>query len=135
MATTSGKSQFYLGTGRRKTAVARVRITAGAGKIIVNSKDAVAYFSHAAAVATVRDPLVAVGCEKTMDVVICANGGGMTSQADAARLGIARALLKVDSDYEERLREKKFLTRDAREKERKKYGRAGARKSFQFSKR
>ena len=131
----SDKKECFLGTGRRKTAVARIRLTSGQGKITVMGRPLKQYFSSVASVEAVRAPLAAVGCLKTIDVSVNVHGGGGTGQAAAAQLGIARALLKSNSDFEEKLREKKYLTRDARKKERKKYGRAGARRSFQFSKR
>jgi small subunit ribosomal protein S9 len=129
------KQPFFWATGRRKTAVARVRLAVGDGKIVVNSREPERYFPHVGAIETLRAPLAAVGCEKTVDLFIHTDGGGVSSQAGAAQLGIARALVRSNSDYEEILRDRKFLTRDSRKKERKKYGRAGARRSFQFSKR
>ena len=131
----SDKKEYFVGTGRRKTAVARIRITSGQGKITVKGRPLEKYFADIAAVEAVRAPLVAVGCLKSIDVFVNVRGGGGAGQAAAAQLGVARALLKSNSDFEEVLRDKKYLTRDARKKERKKYGRAGARRSFQFSKR
>lgn len=131
----SDKKEYFLGTGRRKTAVARIRVTSGQGKITVMGRPLDEYFSNIAAVEAVRAPLVAVGCLKSVDVFVNVHGGGGIGQAAAAQLGVARALIKSNSDFEDVLREKKYLTRDARKKERKKYGRAGARRSFQFSKR
>ncbi len=131
----SAKEELYIGTGRRKTAVARVRLKPGEGRILVNQKTPEEYFSQASALEKVRAPLIVVGCDKNMDLVIRVNGGGVNSQAGAVQLGIARALLRSNEEFEETLRDRKFLTRDSRKKERKKYGRAGARRSFQFSKR
>jgi small subunit ribosomal protein S9 len=126
---------FIWGTGRRKTAIARVRITAGSGKIVVNKKEFDAYFTTAIERLQVVAPLKATESTGDFDVFVNAHGGGYAAQADAISLGIARALLKSNPDYETALRDGKFLTRDAREVERKKPGQKGARKSFQFSKR
>lgn len=131
----SEKTETYVGTGRRKTAVARVRVTSGEGKFIVNKRDVREYFTQIASVEQVLAPLEAVGAEKSVDIKVRVAGGGQRGQAGAVQLGIARALLKANEEHEEVLRERKFLTRDARKTERKKYGRAGARRSFQFSKR
>jgi len=124
-----------LGTGRRKTSVARVRIRAGSGKITINKKELGEYFK----VEQDRKAVLAAleHCEvlDSVDVLIRCHGGGTTGQAGACMQGIARALLKHDSDLDEKLREKSFLTRDARMKERKKPGLHGARRGTQFSKR
>jgi len=122
-------------TGRRKTSIARVRLRSGTGKLVINKKELDDYFSTATERGTVMAPLKAVGAEGSLDVYVNANGGGGSGQAGAISLGIARALIKHDSEHEHVLREHKYLTRDSREVERKKYGRRGARRSFQFSKR
>ena len=128
-------SEEALGTGRRKTSVARVRIRAGKGKITINSRELEEFFR----VEQDRNAVVAAldHCEvrDKVDVTIRVNGGGTTGQAGACLQGIARALLKHDSDLIEKLREKNFLSRDSRMKERKKYGLHGARRGTQFSKR
>lgn len=127
---------YIWGTGRRKTAVARVRLKAGGnGKIFVNKRKLEDYFPDVRERQLVKAPLLAARELRSYDVFINAKGGGMSGQAGAISLGIARALLRADDAHEAVLREGKFLTRDAREKERKKYGLAGARRSFQFSKR
>jgi len=123
------------GTGRRKTAVARVRLLPGDGKIRINDREVDQYFTEDKDRNAVRSPLVATSQLKTYDLFINVKGGGPTGQADAVKLGIARVLMKVDATLDAALREGKFLTRDPRMKERKKYGQKGARKRFQFSKR
>lgn len=127
--------EFYWGTGRRKTAVARVRICEGSGSIIVNGKTFDTYFKTVQDQLDVQTPLDVTGTREKYDMYVNVRGGGTSGQAGAIRLGLSRALIKYDVNFEEVLRENNFLTRDARMKERKKYGRAGARKSFQFSKR
>ena len=126
---------FIWGTGRRKTSVARVRLFDGSGSIQVNKVDVNAFFGTEKERQRVRAALKAVGGEKSFDILVRVHGGGYSAQADAISLGIARALLIKNSEYEPVLREGKFLTRDSREVERKKPGQKGARKSFQFSKR
>ena len=126
---------FIWGTGRRKRAVARVRLFDGSGNIQVNKVDANTFFSTEKERQRVRSAVKAVKGEKSFDVLIQVNGGGYSAQADAISLGIARALLKQNPENEAILREGKFLTRDSRQVERKKPGQKGARKSFQFSKR
>ena len=125
----------YLGTGRRKTSVARVRLMRGTGDVVVNGKKADAYFPHERAYEHAVAPLEATSMASKYDVTARCNGGGFIGQAGALRLGIARALLKADNSLEPKLRSQGLLTRDPREKERKKYGRRGARAGFQFSKR
>ena len=125
----------YWGTGRRKSAVARVRLTDGSGRIFVNKREAKEYFPVAKLVRTIVAPLETTNCAQSFDITVTVCGGGYVGQADATRLGIARALSKVSPDYEKVLRDGNFVTRDARVKERKKYGRRGARRGFQFSKR
>ncbi len=125
----------YWGTGRRKTSVARVKLTPGTGKIRVNHKPIEHYFPTEILRVEVRQPLVFTESLDKFDVTVNACGGGIHSQAGAARLGIARALILFDPELRPRLRQGDFLTRDPRAKERKKYGQKGARKRFQFSKR
>ena len=125
----------YFGTGRRKSAVARIRLTEGNGRIFVNKREAKEYFSLSKHMNTIVAPLGVTKTEKDFDVFVNVRGGGFAGQASAVRLGIARALAKVSPDHEKILRDGKFMTRDARVKERKKYGRRGARRGFQFSKR
>ena len=124
-----------LGTGRRKTSVARVRIRAGSGKITINKKELGEYFQVEQDRNTVLSPLEYCEVSDSVDIAIRVHGGGTTGQAGACMQGIARALLKHDSDLTEKLREKHFLTRDSRMKERKKPGLHGARRGTQFSKR
>ncbi len=124
-----------LGTGRRKTSVARVRIRQGTGKITVNERAVEEFFCVQQDRNAALAPLDHCEVRDQVDVIIRVHGGGTTGQAGACMQGIARALLKHDSDLTEKLREKNFLTRDARMKERKKPGLHGARRSTQFSKR
>jgi len=121
--------------GRRKASVARVYLTKGKGAISVNGKDYKDYFPNANIQMKLEDPLTTVEVAKEYDVKVNVNGGGFKGQAEAIRMAIARALVKIDEDYRSPLKAKKFLTRDARVVERKKYGKPKARKSFQFSKR
>ena len=125
----------HLGTGRRKTAVARVILRAGDGKITVNGRAFEHYFPSDTARAIVKQPLLATETADKFDILINTAGGGPTGQAGAAKLGIARALLEFNIELRGKLKELGFLTRDARQHERKKYGQKGARKRFQFSKR
>jgi small subunit ribosomal protein S9 len=125
----------FLGTGRRKTAVARVRLAAGSGKIVVNGRPFETYFPGDGLRTTVLQPLVATESAAKFDVRISVEGGGPTGQAGAVRHGIARALLLVDAALRPTLKSAGFLTRDPRMRERKKYGQPGARKRFQYSKR
>ena len=124
-----------LGTGRRKAAVARVRIRPGSGKISINHRELDEFFKTKQQRQAVLAPLNATGKTTEVDVIISVSGGGTTGQADACKLGIARALKIFDPDTEIKLREMSLLTRDAREVERKKYGLRGARRGTQFSKR
>jgi small subunit ribosomal protein S9 len=124
-----------LGTGRRKTSVARVYVRDGNGKIIVNGKELNVYFTQNAHAQMVRQPLMVTAAENKFDVMINVYGGGCNGQAGACRHGLARALCQVDQANYVSLRSNGFLTRDPRMVERKKYGLAGARKRFQFSKR
>ena len=125
----------HLGTGRRKRAVARVFLRSGEGKITVNGRTFEDYFPSESSRAIVKQPLLATETADKFDVLITAAGGGPIGQAGAAKLGIARALLGFNVELRGKLKELGFLTRDAREHERKKYGQKGARKRFQFSKR
>ncbi|MBM3822054.1 MAG: 30S ribosomal protein S9 [Verrucomicrobia bacterium] len=129
------KIQEFLGTGRRKTAVARVRLASGSGKIVVNGRAIEAYFCLESQRMTVTQPLSATGTTAKFDVRVSVQGGGPNGQAGATRHGIARALLKADPTFRPVLKAEGFLTRDPRMRERKKYGQPGARKRFQFSKR
>jgi len=125
----------YVGTGRRKSAVARVRLSHGGGAFRVNRKEIDDFFDREDHRLTVNAPLRLTKTLGKYDVTVRVNGGGITGQAGAVSLGIARALVKADPSVEGVLRENGMLTRDSRMVERKKYGRKGARKSFQFSKR
>ena len=127
--------QYTWGTGRRKTSVARVRIAEGSGQIKVNDKAVDEYFTELQDRRAAVAPLETVGLKGQYDVYANVNGGGHTGQAAAVRMGLARALVKIVPDKGHDLREAGHLTRDSRMKERKKYGRRGARRSFQFSKR
>lgn len=122
-------------TGRRKTAVASVRLRSGTGQININDKKFDQYFPVDIQRKTVLAPFQKLGGNGRFDLVIRVKGGGVEAQAIATRLGIARALLSEDESLHQTFKEQGFLTRDSRKKERKKYGLAGARKRFQFSKR
>ena len=128
-------AQEFIATGRRKTSVARIRMTAGSGKIEINGRNFEDYFPTAPLQNTVLQPLQTAKAVNTYDLSINATGGGATGQAGAARLAIARALLQVQSDLRGTLKAEGLLRRDPRMKERKKSGQPGARKRFQFSKR
>jgi len=125
----------YLGTGRRKSSVARVYMTPGTGKIMVGEKTLEEYLPQPILRMVVKSPLVETGTDGQYDVFINVYGGGMTGQAGAMRHGIARALLEVGEDFRPVLKKAGFLTRDSRAKERKKYGLRGARRRPQYSKR
>jgi len=129
------KGEAYSATGRRKEAVARVWLLPGSGKIQINGRDVAEYFKRATLKMLIEQPLDAVGMLGKYDVLAKARGGGLSGQAGAVRLGIARALLQASQELRPILRRGGFLTRDPRMVERKKYGQAGARKRFQFSKR
>ena len=129
------KTNEFLGTGRRKTAIARVRLATGSGKITVNGRAVENYFPLDTLRATVSQPLAVTGTADKLDVKVNVTGGGPNGQAGATRHGIARALLKFDANLRPALKAEGFLTRDPRERERKKYVQPGARKRFQFSKR
>jgi small subunit ribosomal protein S9 len=130
----NGKNDF-LGTGRRKSSVARVRVRPGTGKISINRRELEDFFKTAQQRNSVLAPLVLTEKQNEVDVLIQVEGGGTTGQADACKLGIARAIKKFDPETEPKLREHSLLTRDAREVERKKYGLRKARRGTQFSKR
>jgi small subunit ribosomal protein S9 len=134
VAETKGTNDI-LGTGRRKNAVARVRLRPGNGTIIINGRPFEEFFHNVQQRNAVLAPLVKTGKREQFDVVARVNGGGITGQADACKLGIARALKKQSEDSEHTLRDSGLLTRDGRMKERKKYGLRGARRGTQFSKR
>ena len=125
----------YLGTGRRKSSVARVYLTPGTGIILVNDKTLDEYLPLETLRMIVRSPLVLTETLSTFDVKINVQGGGYTGQSDAMRHGITRALMEVSADYRPALKAAGFVTRDPRAKERKKYGLKGARRAPQFSKR
>ncbi len=125
----------YWGTGRRKTSVARVRLLSGDGDIIVNGRDFEEFFPNQAKRLLVKQPLALTGMEGKFNVVAIVNGGGITGQAGAIRMGIARALVRSNPELRSQLRRAGFLTRDPRMKERKKYGLHKARKAPQYSKR
>ncbi|GIW78722.1 MAG: 30S ribosomal protein S9 [Gemmatales bacterium] len=150
MAETKTKKQYYLGTGRRKTAVARVRLIEGTGQLLINGRSLEDYFTEEKDRQAVLAPLELVEMRNQLDTFVNVRGGGFSGQAGAICQGIARALkemfgLKTEAssgdgeegqvDMAKKLRDSGYLTRDGRMKERKKYGRKGARKSFQFSKR
>ncbi|WP_160157507.1 30S ribosomal protein S9 [Geobacillus sp. TFV-3] len=125
----------YYGTGRRKSSVARVRLVPGDGRIIVNKRDIREYIPSEALIEMVKQPLVLTETLGNYDVLVNVQGGGFAGQAGAIRHGIARALLEVDPEFRTVLKRAGLLTRDARVKERKKYGLKGARRAPQFSKR
>jgi len=125
----------YYGTGRRKTSTARVFLRPGSGTITVNRQPVEASFPTESQRLTIRQPLVVTETGERFDVLATTSGGGVMGQASAIRLGIARALLEYNEELRSQLRKAGLLTRDPRAKERKKYGMAGARKRFQFSKR
>ena len=125
----------YYGTGRRKTAVARVYLRPGTGVIKVNKRDFETYFPNRVLKMVIRQPLAITETADKFDIVVNVAGGGMTGQAGAIRHGLSRALLEFNPELRPKLKSAGFLTRDAREVERKKYGQPKARRRFQFSKR
>ena len=127
-------NEKYYGTGRRKSSVARVYVVAGSGKITVNGREVKEYFPYATLIQNLKQPLALLGAEDKYDVVSFVEGGGFTGHAEAIRLGIARALLEAHEDRST-LKKAGMLTRNARVKERKKYGLKAARRAPQFSKR
>lgn len=128
-------TQEFLGTGRRKTSVARVRLAPGTGKVTINGRTLEAYFGLEQLRWQVIQPLQTIDMLTKYDVKVNVNGGGPSGQAGAIRHGVARALLHVDANLRPALKAEGYLTRDPRMKERKKYGQPGARRRFQFSKR
>ena len=129
------ESNFYYGTGRRKSSVARVRVYPGTGKITINERDIDDYFGLETLKVIVRQPLELLGLTEKFDIVVRVQGGGVSGQAGAIRHGLSRALLEYDANLRPQLKKAGFLTRDPRMKERKKYGLKGARRAPQFSKR
>ena len=125
----------YYGTGRRKSSVARVRLVPGAGKVTINGRDMEEYFGLKTLELIVRQPLVLTEMVDKYDVLANVSGGGASGQAGAIRHGISRALLELDGEFRPAVKKAGFLTRDSREKERRKYGLKKARKASQFSKR
>ena len=129
------KAPQHLGTGRRKTAVARVRLATGTGKIVINGRPLENYFTLESLRGVVTQPLTVTASADKYDAQITVTGGGPNGQAGAVRHGLARALLTVDANLRPLLKAEGLLTRDPRKRERKKYGQPGARKRFQYSKR
>ncbi len=129
------KAPQHLGTGRRKTAIARVRLASGSGKIVVNGRPFENYFPVESLRVVATQPLTVTGTAEKFDAQITVSGGGPNGQAGAVRHGLARALLTVDANLRPMLKAEGLLTRDPRMRERKKYGQPGARKRFQYSKR
>lgn len=128
-------AEYFEGIGRRKESSARVRISSGAGAVVVNEKPAEEYFPRYGDVDRIREPMRVTELEGKLDVSVLVNGGGVTGQVDAVRHGLARALLKMDENFRPVLRKAGLLTRDARVKERKKPGLKGARKAPTYTKR
>lgn len=128
--------QYFEGIGRRKASTARVRIMSGEGRILVNEKDGEMYFPRLGDLDSILAPLSAAGQDRAKyDITVHVNGGGITGQTDAVQLGLARALVKMNPDWNSAMRKGGFLTRDARVKERKKPGLKGARKAPTYTKR
>jgi len=126
----------YWGTGRRKSAIARVRIVPGKGEVTVNGRPGYLYFNQVPAyLQAIKAPLETLGLENEYDILVKAEGGGLTGQSDAVKLGVARALLQLSPENRQPLKSEGYLTRDPRAKERKKYGLHKARKAPQYSKR
>ncbi|WP_414587159.1 30S ribosomal protein S9 [Scytonema sp. PCC 10023] len=133
--TDSGRAMYW-GTGRRKNAIARVRLVPGTGQLIVNGKPGDLYFQfNPNYLSVAKAPLDTLGLENEYDIIVKAEGGGLTGQSDAVRLGVARALCQLDPENRPPLKTEGYLTRDPRAKERKKYGLHKARKAPQYSKR
>ena len=128
-------SQRWYATGKRKRSVARVYVKPGTGKVTVNGRDADEYFQRPTSIMILREPLVLTESNESFDITATVHGGGLTGQAGALRHGISRALVAINAEHRPTLKVHGFLTRDARVKERKKYGQRGARARFQFSKR
>lgn len=135
-ATDQSTRAIYWGTGRRKTSVARVRLVPGSGQLVINGKGGDAHLQfNPSYLSMTKAPLEALGLENEYDILVNVRGGGLTGQADAIRLGVARALCQLDPENRKPLKIEGYLTRDPRSKERKKYGLKKARKAPQFSKR
>jgi len=128
-------SKIYYGTGKRKTSVARVWLKPGEGKIIVNKRPLDHYFGRETAKMIIHQPFELTGTQNQFDLVVNVRGGGSSGQADAIKHGITKALLQYDENLRDILKKEGFLTRDSRIRERKKYGKRGARASYQYSKR
>ena len=131
----ASKNKAFVGIGRRKTAIAKVKLESGSGKVTVNEKELDKYFPLISQQAFVWQPLEEVKGKDKFDVAISTSGGGYNSQAEASRLGIARALIQYNPEWRQLIKPKGWLSRDSRKKERKKYGLKGARRAPQFSKR
>ena len=127
--------EFYYGTGKRKNAVARTRLYAGSGNIQINGRPVEDYFPRQTLRMIINQPLKLVNLTDSFDIKVNVTGGGISGQAQAVRHGISRALEDYDKELRKAMKPKGFLTRDARVKERKKYGQPGARKKYQYSKR
>ena len=127
--------KYYYGLGRRKESTAKARVFSGKGEFIVNGQPAKDYFGHDSLLEKLRQPLILINKDQTFDINLKVHGGGKTGQADAARLAIAKALVEMDKELRTTLKKAGFLKRDARVKERKKYGLKRARKAPQFTKR
>jgi len=134
MVTRTHPKRFY-STGRRKTSVARVWIEPGKGEVSVNGRQVMEHFRRETLRMVIEQPMETVNLMGKLNIYATVNGGGLAGQAGALRLGISRAMVAMDEEYRGPLRQAGFMTRDARMVERKKYGRPGARKRFQFSKR
>jgi small subunit ribosomal protein S9 len=131
----AGDNMKFYATGRRKSAIARVWVMSGDGNLVINRRDAEEYLARPTNLKVMEQPLAVTNGREKYDVWCTTRGGGLSGQAAAIRLGIARALLRVSDEYRDALKHAGYLTRDSRKKERKKYGRKGARARFQFSKR
>ena len=129
------KNSTTIAVGRRKSSVARVKFKKGNGKILINKRELLDYFKRESLVMELKQPLALIEFDNNYDFHINVKGGGLTGQAGASKLGIARSLLKIDPNFRPALKKAGFLVRDSRVVERKKYGQPGARKKFQFSKR
>ena len=127
--------QRYYATGKRKSAIARVYMKAGSGNIVVNKRNYDEYFTRPSLKMVIKQPFEITGKKDQFDLYVNVSGGGVAGQAGAVKHGISKALLEYDAELRSILKKAGFLTRDARVKERKKYGQPGARKRFQFSKR
>ncbi|XHU96864.1 MAG: 30S ribosomal protein S9 [cyanobacterium endosymbiont of Rhopalodia gibba] len=135
-ATASEDKVVYWGTGRRKSAIARVRLVPGSGELTINGKPGNIYFNRIASyIQSIKAPLETLGLEDDYDILVTSHGGGLTGQADAVKLGVARALCELAPENRQPLKIEGYLTRDPRAKERKKYGLHKARKAHQYSKR